>query len=101
MSPIEKYLQNANRGEFKWQGVETTDGYGMGGVKVESVSLKGREATISKESSNEFEVNIILKYPTYYEKENTYEVIDYRASRRSARNLAERLIKKDIEKEKA
>jgi hypothetical protein len=99
MNPVEKYLQNADRGDFQWQCVETTDGYGMGGVKVEVVSLKGREATITREDSDEFEVDIMLKHPIDYQGENTYEVIDYRTSRKSARNLAERLIRKDIKKD--
>ena len=99
MNPVERYLQNANRGEFQWQCVETTDGYGMGGVQVESVALKGREATITREDVNEFEVDVILKHPTEYKGQTTYEVIEYRASRKSARNLAEKLIKKDIEKD--
>lgn len=97
MTSIEKYLKNAQRGEFHWQCDETTDGIGMGGVLVESVSLKGRTATITKEGNNEFEVDIILNHETTYNGEKTYEIIDYRSSREYARRLAERLIRKDIE----
>ena len=97
MGSLEKYLKNAQRGEFHWQCDETTDGIGMGGVLVESVSLKGRTATITKEGNNEFEVDVILNHEIMYDGEKTYEVIDYRSNREYARRLAERLVRKDIE----
>ena len=86
------YLKAANRGEFQWECDETTDGIGMGGVLVESTSLKGRTATITREDANSFVVEVELEHEPNY-------VCDYRASRKSARILAERLIKQDIEKQ--
>lgn len=96
---VNRYLESANRGDFQWQCIESTDGIGFGGVAVETVNLKGRTATITRYCENEFEVEVTLKHATLYDKEKTYEVLDYRSCRRSARNLAERLIRKDIEKD--
>jgi len=99
MSPVEKYLRSTERGDFKWECIETIDGYVMYGVAVEGVTLKGREATITKESDNEFEVDVVLKNGIVYQGEFTYEVIEYRSSRLNARVFAERIIKQDIEKD--
>jgi len=102
MSNVDTYIKNAKRGEFQWECAETTDGYGYGtGVQLEEVSLKGRSATITKESDNEFEVDVIIKHSINYynDKEKESEIIDYRSSRKLARILVERLINKDIEKD--
>jgi hypothetical protein len=93
------YLKASKRDIFKWECEETTDGIGFGGVFVESVSINGSSASITKESEDDFEVDVLLKYPIIYDAEETYEVIDYRASRKSARMLAERLIKDDLKKD--
>ena len=90
MGNLEKYLQGAKRGEFQWECVETTDGIGMGGVLREETHLEGCSASIFKESDNEFLVEVEVRNEPYM-----YE--EYRASRKSARIFAERVIKQDIE----
>ena len=101
MSYVDTYIKNSKHGDFQWECVETTDGIGMGGVLIEEVNLKGRFASITRESDNEFEIEVTLNYPINYynDREKDYEITDYRASRKSARVFAERLIKKDIEKD--
>lgn len=99
MSPLDKYLKNANREEFQWECAETTDGIGMGGVKIEEVNLLKRYASITKESENEFEIDVNLSYKTLYNGEYTWEIIEYRSNRNSAREFAERFICQDIIKD--
>lgn len=100
---VETYLKSSKRDIFQWECEETTDGYGMGGVQSESVHIEDYkykiDGSITKESDNEFEVDVILNYPIVYDDENTYEVIDYRSNRKSARLLVERLIKNDLKKD--
>lgn len=86
---VEAYLKAADRGEFQWECIETTDGIGMGGVLVESTSLKGRSASITREDANSFLVEVDLEHEPNY-------MCDYRSNRKYARILAERLIKQDI-----
>lgn len=86
---IESYLEHADRGEFQWECIETTDGIGMGGVMVEATGLKGRGATITREDANQFFIEVDLKH-------EPYSKCDYRSSRKYARILAERWIKQDI-----
>jgi hypothetical protein len=93
------YLKASKRDIFQWECEETTDGIGFGGVARESVSMNGCNAHITREKEDEFEIDVILNHPIMYDGEETYEVIDYRASRKSARMLAERLIKNDLKKD--
>lgn len=86
---VEAYLKNADRGDFQWECIETTDGIGMGGVMIEATGLKGRGATITREDANQFFVEVDLKHGECYR-------CDYRSSRKYARILAERWIKQDI-----
>lgn len=89
---VNKYLEGASRGEFQWECTETTDGIGVGGVKVEAVNLKGRSARITRCGYNEFEVEAELTHEPFYE-------FDIRSNRKLARILAERWINRDIAKE--
>lgn len=100
MSNIDEYLKNSKRDIFQWECVETTDGYGMGGVLVEQVvCIDGRSATITKEDDNEYEIDISLTHPIKYDNEDTYEIIETRSNRKSARNFAEKFIKQDLAKD--
>lgn len=89
---VTAYLNNAKRGEFEWECIETTDGIGMGGVMIEATGLEGRGATITREDASQFFVEVDLKCEPYH-------ACDYRSSRKHARILAERLIRQDIAKE--
>lgn len=97
----EAYIKASKRDIFQWQCDETTDGYGMGGVQSESVHVEGYKinGSVTKEGEDEFEVDVILNHPIFYDGQDTYEVIDYRSNRKSARLLAERLIKEDLKKD--
>jgi protein subunit release factor B len=86
---VNKYLESANRGDFQWECIETTDGIGFGGVRRESVNLKGRSAMITRCGYNEFEVEIELVNEPFYE-------FNIRSTRKLARVYAERFIEKDI-----
>lgn len=89
---VTSYLEKAKHGDFQWECIEATDGYGMGGALIESTSLDGRSATVTREDTNQFLVEIDLKLEPYY-------VCEYRSSRKHARILAERLIRQNIAKE--
>ena len=89
MNYVEKYLKSANRGNFQYSCIETTDSYGCGGCKVEEVTYEGRHAKITKYGLNEFECEIDLKNEPYY-------IIEIRANRSNARNFVEKIIMNDI-----
>lgn len=90
MNYVDKYLESAKRGDFQYECVETTDSYGNGGCKIETVRYKDRYATITRLTSDEFECEIDLLHDPVY-------IVDYRSSRKNARNFVERIIKNDIE----
>jgi len=87
---LQTYLKGCNRGEFQWECVESGT-YGEGNsVDNESVSLKGRTARITRGGRDSYEVEVDnLKYSPFYDCE-------FFGTRRSARNWAEKMIKKDI-----
>ena len=99
MSNLDTYLKNSKRDIFEWKCVETTDGCGMGGVLVEETCIDGRTAKITKEDANEYEIDIQLKYLMIYQNEESYEIIENRSNRKSARNFAEKIIKQDLMKD--
>jgi len=90
---LQAYINGCNRGEFQWECVESGT-YGDGNsVDIESVFLKGRTASITRGGRDNFEVEVDnLKYTPFYD-------CGFFGTRRSARNWAEKTIKKDIKME--
>ena len=84
------YIKSANRGDFQWEVVEYND---YGGVDVETCTYKGEsiDAKITKINNSEYEVEVdwLLNEPSY--------IVQTRNSRKSARELAERIIINDRE----
>jgi len=87
---LQAYIKGCDRGEFQWECVESGT-YGEGNsIDVESVSLKGRTASVTRHGRDNFEVEVdSLKYVPLYD-------VGFFGTRRSARNWAEKMIKKDI-----
>ena len=90
---LQSYIKGCDRGEFQWECAESGT-YGEGNsVDIESVSLKGRTASITRGGRDNFEVEVDnLKYEPLYD-------VGFFGNRRSARNWAEKMIKKDIKME--
>ena len=90
---LQAYILGCDRGEFQWECLESGT-YGDGNsVDIESVNLKGRTARITRGGRDSFEVEVDnLKSNPHYDN-------GFFGTRHSARNWAERIIKKDIKQE--
>lgn len=84
------YIKAANRGDFQWEVTECND---FGLVQEETCTYKGKCVGVSVRigNDNDFEVEVdwLTNEPLY--------IIQYRKSRKSARELAERIVRNDRE----
>lgn len=87
---VDAYIKAANRGDFKWQPFEVDNWTGQ--VLEEGCTYKGKEMAVKISSSawDNFEVEIDLE-------NEPYSINVCRASRKSAREFAERVIRNDME----
>ena len=91
---LQAYWKGQSRGEFWWELIESGT-YGDGNaVDVEETGLNGRNGKITRRSKYCFEAEVdnLENKPFYDEKEFT--------SRRSARLWVERMIRKDIHRDR-
>ena len=84
------YIKAANRGDFQWEVLESND---FGLVQEETCTYKGKSTciTVRMSGDKEFEVEA-----DWLQNEPLY-IVQYRKSRKSARELAERIIRNDRE----
>lgn len=84
---IESYRKAADRGDFQWEAVEVDES----GVRVEECTYKGKGVStkITRVDENEFEVEVDnLPHEPFY-------ILQTRSRRKTARELAERIIRND------
>lgn len=86
---IDAYTKAANRGDFQWYPIEEDDWTGQ--VLEEGCDYKGKGAGVRiSGTKGEYEIEIDLENdPTY--------ICETRASRKSAREFAERIVRNDRE----
>lgn len=84
------YIKAANRGDFQWEVTEYND---FGLVQAETCTYKGKDVGVSVRMGNDNDFEVEVDWLTH---EPLY-IIQYRKSRKYARELAERIIRNDLE----
>ena len=87
MTIEERYLKSADRGDFQYEVLDADDSTGK--ILSESCKYKGKYVGNIRNNGDNFEIEI-NELPISKEY-----FLDYRMSRRSARNLIERIIRND------
>ena len=94
MTAVEKYIQGSHRGEFEWNVIESGTYGESNTVDVEGTVLEGRTARVIRNNSKDFEAAVDnLHIDPFYD-------CTFKASRKSARNWCERIIRRDIKNER-
>ena len=90
---LQAYIKGSKRGNFQWECTESGN-YGDGNsVDVEQASLKGKVASITRQSGDCFEAEVdSLNFEPFYDEREF-------SSRLNARKWCERMIQNDIKKE--